>query len=50
MISREIKKSMVPLVKTINLKTPKIAKEWIRSLKKDILEGPKYLRPLSESI
>ncbi len=39
----------VDLKKTVYLKTPIIDNECITRLKKDILEGPKYLRPLIES-
>ena len=38
------------LIKTVFLNTAIIEKEWIPSLNSDILEGPKYLRPLMESI
>ena len=39
----------VDLKKTVFLKTAIIENECIARLKKDILEGPKYLRPLIES-
>ena len=35
---------------TVYLKTAIIEKEWIKRLKKFILEGPKYLLPLVEGI
>ena len=38
------------LIKTCNLNTAIIEKEWIIKLYKDILEGPKYLLPLVELI
>ena len=37
-------------IKTENLKTAIIDKEWMPRLNKDILEGPKYLVPLSDGI
>ena len=40
----------VDLKKTVYLKTPIIENECMARLKRDILEGPKYLRPLIESI
>ena len=39
----------VDLKKTVYLKTAIIENECIVRLKKDIFEGPKYLRPLIES-
>ena len=39
----------VDLKKTVYLKTAIIENECIARLKKDIFEGPKYLRPLIES-
>ena len=38
------------LIKTCNLNTAIIEKEWIIRLKNDIFDGPKYLLPLVESI
>ena len=38
----------VDLKKTWYLKTAIIEKEWIKSLKSDIWDGPKYLKPLTE--
>ena len=38
----------VDLKKTWYLKTAIIEKEWIKSLKSDIWDGPKYLKPLIE--
>ena len=43
-------KKITDLNKTISLNTAIIEKEWINKLNKDIFEGPKYLRPLIESI
>ena len=40
----------VDLKKTVYLKTPIIENECMARLKRDIFEGPKYLRPLIESI
>ena len=40
----------VDLKKTWYLKTAIIEKEWIKSFKRDIWEGPKYLKPLIEFI
>ena len=39
-----------PLKKTWDLKTAMIEKEWTPRLKRDILDGPKYLKPLVELI
>ena len=39
----------VDLKKTVYLKTAIIDNECITRLKKDILEGPKYLKPLIDS-
>ena len=40
----------VDLKNTVYLKTAIIEKEWITSLKRDIFDGPKYLKPLIDSI
>ena len=40
----------VDLKNTLYLKTAIIEKEWIKSLKMDIWDGPKYLKPLLEFI
>ena len=40
----------VDLKKTWYLKTAIIEKEWIKSFKSDIWDGPKYLNPLVELI
>ena len=40
----------VDLKKTVYLKTAIIEKECMTRFRRDILEGPKYLRPLIESV
>ena len=40
----------VDLKKTVYLKTAMIEKECMTRFRRDILEGPKYLRPLIESV
>ena len=49
-MNKYIKKNNIDLIKTLILNTAIIAKEWIMRFLKLILDGPKYLMPLSEGI